>query len=239
MSDFVKHEACPYCGSRDNLGVYDDGHKYCFGCGHYEKGNGLISFKKLEKENDRNISLPSDCSSSIPINPVREWLSQYYITDQDILVNKFQWSEDRQLLVMPVYDIYGKLLMWCGRRFNISDRQGRYYIQGKTEGSYPIYGNINPGTVVIVEDMISAIRVGKVATSHPLFGSNVSSNKIVELSKKFDNLIVWLDYDKAGYAIKLSQTYGLFFRNIQTIVTIKDPKAYTENEIKERIYGSS
>ena len=33
----VRHEPCPECGSRDNLGRYSDGHGYCFGCGYYEK----------------------------------------------------------------------------------------------------------------------------------------------------------------------------------------------------------
>ena len=39
MSDesvLVGHEACPECGSRDNLARYSDGHGYCFGCQHYE-----------------------------------------------------------------------------------------------------------------------------------------------------------------------------------------------------------
>ena len=35
-SEFVAHEPCPSCGSRDNLARYDDGHGYCFGCGHLE-----------------------------------------------------------------------------------------------------------------------------------------------------------------------------------------------------------
>jgi len=37
MSKFIKHTACPKCGSEDNLAVYDD-HKHCFtqGCGHWE-----------------------------------------------------------------------------------------------------------------------------------------------------------------------------------------------------------
>lgn len=35
MANFVKHEPCPNCGSRDNLAVYDDGSYYCFtGCGY-------------------------------------------------------------------------------------------------------------------------------------------------------------------------------------------------------------
>jgi len=41
-SFLLRKEPCPKCGSRDNLGVYSDGHKFCFGqgCGHYEKGDG-------------------------------------------------------------------------------------------------------------------------------------------------------------------------------------------------------
>ena len=27
---FLRHEACPDCGSSDALAVYDDGHTYCF-----------------------------------------------------------------------------------------------------------------------------------------------------------------------------------------------------------------
>lgn len=34
----IGKEPCPACGSRDNLGRYDDGHGFCFGCGHYEHG---------------------------------------------------------------------------------------------------------------------------------------------------------------------------------------------------------
>lgn len=41
-STFVHHEPCPGCGSRDNLARYDDGHAFCFGCAHYEKGDGTV-----------------------------------------------------------------------------------------------------------------------------------------------------------------------------------------------------
>lgn len=42
-SNFVSHEPCPSCKSGDNLARYDDGHGYCFGCGHYEHANGEVS----------------------------------------------------------------------------------------------------------------------------------------------------------------------------------------------------
>lgn len=39
-STLLRHEPCPSCGSRDNLGRYSDGHGFCFGCGYHEKGTG-------------------------------------------------------------------------------------------------------------------------------------------------------------------------------------------------------
>ena len=38
-SSFLRHEACPDCGSRNNLARYDDGHGFCFGCGRWEPGD--------------------------------------------------------------------------------------------------------------------------------------------------------------------------------------------------------
>lgn len=39
QSEFVRHEPCPSCGSKDNLARYTDGHGFCFGCNHYESGS--------------------------------------------------------------------------------------------------------------------------------------------------------------------------------------------------------
>ena len=47
-STLLFHEPCPECGSRDNLGRYDDGHGYCFGCHYYEHGDGPVSERKTK-----------------------------------------------------------------------------------------------------------------------------------------------------------------------------------------------
>lgn len=48
-SSFIGKEPCPSCGSRDNLARYSDGHGYCFGCGHYEHGDGTSTVQHQEK----------------------------------------------------------------------------------------------------------------------------------------------------------------------------------------------
>ena len=39
-NDFIKHEPCPSCGSKDNLARYSDNSAYCFGCEYSEHTNG-------------------------------------------------------------------------------------------------------------------------------------------------------------------------------------------------------
>jgi twinkle protein len=46
QSNFISKAPCPSCRSNgedktgDNLAVYDDGHGYCFKCGHIERDGG-------------------------------------------------------------------------------------------------------------------------------------------------------------------------------------------------------
>lgn len=52
-STFLGHEACPKCGSENNLGVYSDGHAHCFGagCGYYRRANseGIVVEEKTRR----------------------------------------------------------------------------------------------------------------------------------------------------------------------------------------------
>lgn len=49
-SEFLYHEPCPACSSKDNLGRYSDGHAHCFGCGHYEPGDNTITTQETPNE---------------------------------------------------------------------------------------------------------------------------------------------------------------------------------------------
>lgn len=55
-SDFLQHEACPSCGSKNNLARYTDGHGYCFGCSHHEKGGGSVQTIQKAKMSSNFLS---------------------------------------------------------------------------------------------------------------------------------------------------------------------------------------
>jgi twinkle protein len=54
-SSCVRHEPCPSCGSKDNLGRYDDGHAFCFSidCNYYEHRDNSITSNTTYK-NQKN-----------------------------------------------------------------------------------------------------------------------------------------------------------------------------------------
>lgn len=241
-SEFVKHDSCPNCGSKDNLAVYSDGHTWCFGC-HTRTGpvksidNFRNKFSEKEKEDKWN-ALPIDFSYHIP-EVGRQWLNKYHLTNKEIIANRFGWSEEglyfkvkditvKPLLVLPVVDKYGNLVFWQGRNFG--DVGPKYMTRGDKEFLHILGDSDLP--IVLVEDLISAIKVSRVARSCPVFGSWLSPDSARRLARYSDRIILWLDYDKKKDAAKMSLMYEyLFPRGIHSIRTEKDPKEYTTDEI--------
>ena len=60
MSNFVTHESCPQCGSKDNVAVYDDGFKECMsvGCDYIVRSRDYSPAKNSKKSYSR-VSLPT------------------------------------------------------------------------------------------------------------------------------------------------------------------------------------
>jgi hypothetical protein len=246
MSEFVKHLPCPSCGSRDNLGLWDDGHKYCFGCGYgipgYKSVN-LADLRELANKNKvktkgtnyGNLCLPSDCTSTLPKEP-KKWLDNYGITEREILVNHIVWSESYGRLYFPIFDLYGNLVLYQGRYFGSNPVAPRYSTRGQVDNCLHFIGNLGD-SIIVVEDVVSAIKVGRQFCAMPLFGSTLSVERIIALSNRFSSLGIWLDRDKAKYALKAHLRASSYFNRVFTIITDKDPKCYSDVLVKEKMNG--
>lgn len=253
-SKFLRHEPCPECGSKDNLGIWEDG-QYCFGCGWSQKHRSL-SKKDLrqqlkEEENQKNkngkyanLTLPSDFTRILPQKPW-QWLEKYGLTQAEIYRNKFGWSENDHSLVMPVYDVYGNLLLYQSRVFADSERTSskripKYLTRGNNDAVYHVLGANSPDipAVVCVEDYVSAIKVSRNFPAMPLFGSTLSINRIRTLSDLTSTLIIWLDHDKRASAVKIRFRANPYFKHVGVVVSKLDPKEYTDAEIASLVCGS-
>jgi len=249
MSEFVRHEPCPNCGSRDNLARYSDGHAWCFGCKYLELPSGisyirssLYNNNNKEKEH-KDVNLPADFSYSIPPSGL-SWLSKYNLTIREIRENRVGWSDEgikltkknlviAPLLVFPVFDLYGNLLFWQGRNFGNSGP--KYITKGYKEDTYHIIENVQGDRtrIVLVEDVVSAIKVSRVCNAMPIFGSTISLKRIRTLSERFSRLTLWLDMDKQIEARKTALKASVLFDKVDVVASPLDPKEYSTDEIEK------
>lgn len=230
----IKRTQCPKCASigkdrnQDNLAIYPDGSKYCFSCGYYEISHQLPNFDTKKSKPNVSIHLPDDITTNIPIE-IGQYLKQFYITDIDIIKYYIHWSPKDQRICFPIY-INKEFIGWQGRSLT---KKPKWYSQGLND--FVIYlTNNTTTTVVLVEDIISAINVGKQPISCCcLFGSIVLLKKIQQLHKMgYDKFILWLDKDKEIESIKRTIELRNLGFTCYSLTTDKDPKYYTQDEIK-------
>ena len=240
MSQFLHHAPCPNCRSKDNLGIWDD-HAYCFGCGYQERWDKGLNLERMKynKNKDINpnvISLPLDYNTDLP-DIAWAWLNNYGLTIDEVYNYKLGWSESNQRLIFPVYGQDEELLFWQGRYLGKDPNQRRkinkHITRGKSSDILHILGKPDLDTVVCCEDMISAIKIARICPAWCLFGSVLSTEALTRASRLYQNLGIYLDRDKAIYALRAHLRASLYFRSCFTIITEKDPKWYSTEQIRE------
>lgn len=225
MAVYLHHTQCPNCAemgkdtARDNLAVYSDGSTYCFGCNTYTKGDSLPT--KKEKPVYELV-----LTNKIP-EKLRTHLRQY-LSDNEI-DDWFQYEPNMDRYIFHYKGEEGTF--WEARN---PEKKPKSIQNGKK----PFFPLINledeTNTLVIVEDLISAICVGRYFSSLPLFGSFIRPEWIGEItkSKLFNRVFVWLDEDKTQTAIDISRKISIL-KPSYVIRTKEDPKAIFEEEMRE------
>jgi hypothetical protein len=233
-SNFERHEPCPECGSRNNLGVWSDGHKFCFGCGYYVPASGDVHQVKQRLSAPSNglvPYLPDDVSVHIPEVPYR-WL-KLCLTDEEILKHRVGWSNEKESVVFPVFGKDGELLMWQSRYFGANKKYPKYLTKGYKGDILHILGEHPTNRVVLVEDLVSAIVVSRLENSMPLWGSTIHLKTLRQLARYYGHLAIWLDSDKLATALKTSGQARLIFESVEVLNSEKDPKYQTEEQLRK------
>jgi len=129
----------------------------------------------------------------------------------------------------------GGLLGWQGRYLGSNSGKGKWFSQGDLKDILHICETArthhDQRSIVLVEDIISAIRVGHTNPAAPLFGSHLSTKTALRYNKLYDKIILWLDKDKELYSIKVAQQLRAMGIPCRSVITNKDPKEYSDTEI--------
>lgn len=240
--------SCPTdCGSGDTLSVNHDHKRYwcsCFRCGHtdqHDKGTQTLSqIKRLRELNEAAetiqlpLELPDDFTNDIPRHG-RAWLFKAGLTPPAWKLHNIGYSESLDRVILPVYDTAGNL-EWYQCRALLKGQTPKYLQPARDRSKIMLrlgFDREDIQRVVVVEDILSAYRVGKHITTASLLGTKISTAQAAELSN-YPRITTWLDNDKAGKdgAYKIRKTLGLV-TEVDNIVTDVDPKELSDKEIKQ------
>lgn len=223
---FLSHQPCLKCGSKDNLATYSDGHSYCFGCHYYIPAHPTLQRFRIKEEVNSNslVSLPHDYTLILPTF-CQLWLKQYELTNKEVDDLEAGWSESTGLLLFPIKK-ENTLLGYVGRRFK--GEGSKYTIKGEKKHFGTVYGS--GSTLVVTEDLISAIKVARVTSALSLFGTFLNS-----IPEGYESYRLWLDKDKQISSLQQCKKWRQFGYDIKPIVTELDPKEYNSHQIKEFI----
>ncbi len=227
MSQFIKLGPCPHCGSKDNRAEYTNGF-WCFGCSKYESKDDTKSIRQRVFNKDISKNINNDIISTTQEIPMKamQWLLKYNITLDEIKRYGIKWEPIRKLLVLIQRKNY-----WQGRNFGFGK------IKYMSSGNKPltIYGKGDK--LLVVEDVLSAIKIARLRQegycATPLLGSSMSKQAEQQLLKRYENISVWLDRDKAKNAIRIRNRLRSLGVSSRAIITPLDPKEYNRTEILE------
>lgn len=244
MAKFLHYEPCPRCREKgndnrgDNCAVYSDGGSHCFSCGFHKFPKHYV--KPTEEKVNGSKILPIDFSREVPVRawkwllqwglPMSYWQGKVGWSEKDIRLvfteNTFsigRWQPEFQLALPPEEKPPRKWFVW-----------------GNPHQAPVIFGDYGKSKeIILVEDIISANKLGRLTCSIPLFGTKVFNGVLPILRHIGLPVVLWQDKDQQACQPQrchnLSLLTGL---PVRYVVTDNDPKALSGEQIHEAL-GSS
>tara|TARA_R110000822_G_scaffold46604_2_gene123971 strand:+ start:6794 stop:7576 length:783 start_codon:yes stop_codon:yes gene_type:complete len=240
---------CTECGDGKTLIINHNATSYschCFRCDFNDfVGKGKQSLAELSRIDELNkaaktiqlpLELPHDFTTEIPLSG-RLWLYGGGIAESTYKEHGLGYSKSLDRVVLPVWDA-NRNLEWFQCRSLHKGQKPKYIQPARSRDRVMFRVGFDRETVqrvVIVEDILSAIRVGKHVPTASLLGTKITTGQATELSR-FSRVTTWLDPDKAGRegAYNIRKTLGLI-TEVDNIVTLKDPKELSDQQIIEEL----
>jgi hypothetical protein len=209
----------------------------CYRCGRWGKwrpqyhrarqliGSGVESKEAIKKL----VTLPSDLTLDINEWSVqaRVWVLRY-ITEEEQRLYNIRYSKEKDYLVLPIDKDNFSV-----RLFNIDNFK---YISNYVNSNIYKY-NYKDNKIVIVEDLLSFIKVSRYYSCLCIFGTTLTQAHINRIIEDHSDFVIFLDNDNLTVQTKQREMRNRLelFGKCRIIKHDKDPKACTELELKELI----
>jgi len=252
---------CPFCAVHDkepgSFGVTRTVEGILYQCFRAKCGvKGFISSsitslygKIKDVKKDKTHMFTWDVSS-LDAKRYRALIMNYNLTADEIETNNIKWSHERQRMLIPLLDKWGRQWGWeakvvkgaADRNIYKGSKSLKYQEATRSVGlHYPedTYDDegattrTNTDCIVLVEDVFSAIRVQRHVSCVALLGTNINLEQVIDIASNYDKIIVALDPDATDKAIKMETKYTYYFDKFKVKQLSKDPKNMNEEELEK------
>lgn len=236
----INHTSPDCSGGRSSMTVrrHEDGSvsAFCYRCGRGGKWAPEYARTKRAKQGGSGevvvkhpLQIPEDITYDMNDWPLelRVWMLRS-ITEQEANEHHFVYSEQMGGVIMPIDNNNHVCRMIKGNN---------KYLSYLTDKEY-IYNN-KGGRLVIVEDYLSYIKVGRVGSVLCLLGTKLKDSALLAIAGRHKEFVVFLDND--NNIVKQKQTAIAkrlrMFGKVRVVKHHTDPKNCSEEEIIELIGG--
>lgn len=190
------------------------------------------------------IQLPQDFTLEIPPNKML-WLLKAGVGYELARKYGIGYSARSNRVILPVYQD-NELIAFTARA--VDGEKPKYIARHKHGYNSAIfssdpstilphrYGSL--GVVVIVEDYLSCVRVGRITPTVAFLGTSNKADALLPKLGSDTKAVIWMDPDKAGRNGRNNLARSLSLFGIEPILlnSKRDPKFYSNREIRELIY---
>lgn len=221
---------------------------YCFRCGYKKwKPHGVRSVAEMLRhrreldeylEERGSLSLPDDFTLDIPKEGL-QWILKAGVGSDIAKAYRFGWSESMSRVVLPVFENEQLQAVQCravlaGQKPKYVNKTGQSKCALFHSDDKHLLNDPIPDTVVLTEDILSAVRVGRIQHSAASLGTSLSDKAAARLLLEYKNFIIWYDGDEAGVkgSRKVKKVLDMQGGNTYFVRTKYDPKDFNNEEIK-------
>jgi len=218
----------------------------CFRCGLFgstREGRVRSFFSKEKGVHDGadisggSLTMPHDSEGDIRAWPskARLWIRQARVTDDEVKRYGISYSNRLGRVVLPVW-CGGVLVGYQARKIHEGDEGPKYYTRTSEPERmvFTVDNDNHSDTIVLCEDVLSAIRVGRFMPAGAILGTSTSNYSLSLLTGDKKYAIIYLDYDNRvviNNSIKLKNKLELLLSKVDLIRTTKDPKTLSDTEL--------
>jgi hypothetical protein len=202
--------------------------------------------KKVDNRPDR-VVLPVDYTSVLP----PKGLVQMYdlgLEDEDLQRFDIGWTPSHARIIVPIYKYWSasgggwakKLVGVVGRKLDDApEDKKKWWSQRQKDIKHPRFIGmpskiLHPRQVVIVEDVFSAIRISTTGRISIALLTTYLPYELYPSLQGWD-VKLWLDADAFTKSTKYQTALGQHGITASTILTVKDPKMYDNDDINQAI----